>query len=233
MKISDVGMRRAADARIMGPVQGRKFTPAAREVTHARMRRSSPSLSYIGSIAGIVTRKVTAPEPSRWISRASNAVPGTMRVGRPPAAQDAVDDRVEHACVGHDSEIQDRENEHACDGCDIPDSVDDELPGLQAEAAKERCDRRDRDERDQGGHPLAEDYRQQRQDRDQAENRVHGFARLCTVGVCLGQGASADENGRYLSTSLASASAIVRAPSSGKRNPALTRASTAFFVAAT
>ena len=69
------------------PVHGRKFTPAANEATQARMRLSMPSRVYKGSIAGIVTRNVTAPEPSRWISSASRAVPGTMRLGRLPTTR--------------------------------------------------------------------------------------------------------------------------------------------------
>jgi hypothetical protein len=40
-----VGTCNAVEARLIGPVQGRKFTPAAIEATHARMRRSIPSRS--------------------------------------------------------------------------------------------------------------------------------------------------------------------------------------------
>jgi len=87
MKISLTGMCSAAEARIIGPVQGRKLTPAASEATQARTRLSMPSRVYSGSIAGIVTRKVTAPEPSRWIRSASSAVPGTMREGRLPTTR--------------------------------------------------------------------------------------------------------------------------------------------------
>ena len=36
---------KAAEARIVGPVHGRKFTPAAIQTTHARMRRSMPTFS--------------------------------------------------------------------------------------------------------------------------------------------------------------------------------------------
>ena len=64
-KRSAAGMCSAADARSIGPVQGRKLTPAAMEVTHARIRLSIFRRSKSGSIAGMVTRKVTAPDPSR------------------------------------------------------------------------------------------------------------------------------------------------------------------------
>ncbi len=52
--------------------------------TQARMRLSIFSLIYSGSIAGTVTRKVTAPEPSRWTIAASTAVPRVMRAGWVP-----------------------------------------------------------------------------------------------------------------------------------------------------
>ena len=92
---------RAADARSVGPVRGRKFTPAAIEATHARTRRSIPSRSYSGSIAGMVSRNVTAPDPSRCTSsaresRANNdarAGVGSDRVKNP------INDRVEQARV--------------------------------------------------------------------------------------------------------------------------------------
>jgi hypothetical protein len=84
VKICVTGIFKAADARSVGPVQGRKLTPAASEAAQARMRRSMPSWSYSGSMAGMVIRKQTAPEPSRWISNANSAVPITMRVGRTP-----------------------------------------------------------------------------------------------------------------------------------------------------
>lgn len=61
--------------------------PAAIDTAAASTRRSMPSRSYSGSTAGIVTRKHTAPEPSRWISSASSVVPVTIRVGRVPTAR--------------------------------------------------------------------------------------------------------------------------------------------------
>ena len=71
----------------------------------------------------MVTRNVTAPDPSRWTTSASSAVPTTIR-RRPAAdgAQDAVDDRVEQAGVGHDAEVEDREDEHARHRGDVPDA---------------------------------------------------------------------------------------------------------------
>ena len=59
------GMPSAAEARTVGPVHGRKFTPAASEAAQASTRRSIPRRSYSGSMAGTVTRNVTAPDPSR------------------------------------------------------------------------------------------------------------------------------------------------------------------------
>ena len=42
---SAAGMCSAAEARIIGPVHGKKFTPAASDATQARIRRSIPILS--------------------------------------------------------------------------------------------------------------------------------------------------------------------------------------------
>ena len=84
---SATGMWSAAEARSMGPVHGRKLTPAAMEVTHARMRLSIWRRSKSGSIAGMVTRNVTAPEPSRWTSKARSAAPMTTRGGRVPTTR--------------------------------------------------------------------------------------------------------------------------------------------------
>jgi len=43
--MSVTGICSEAEARIIGPVHGRKFTPHAIDVTHARMRRSMPRRS--------------------------------------------------------------------------------------------------------------------------------------------------------------------------------------------
>ena len=53
----------------------------------ASTRRSIRAASYRGSIAGTMTRNVTAPEPSRWTSAASSDVPGTIDVGRVPTTR--------------------------------------------------------------------------------------------------------------------------------------------------
>ena len=59
---------------------------------------------------------MTAPEPSRWISSASSAVPMTMRVGRMPTVRRMrAMIGIEHAGIGHDAEIEDGEDEHAGD----------------------------------------------------------------------------------------------------------------------
>ena len=148
---------------------------------------------------------------------------------RPAAggAEDAVDDRVEQAGVGHDAEVEDREDEHARHRGDLADPADDEGPGLRPEAAQERGGRRDRDQRDQRRHPTGEDGRQQRQDRQQAQGREHRVVRLRRLGGTPGR------PGYYRSTSLASAPATMRSRSSGRRNPARRRASAASRTAAT
>ena len=84
--MEDTGIFKEAADRIIGPVHGRKFTPAAMEAAHASTRLSMPSRWYSGSITGMVTRNVTAPEPSRWTSKARSAVPATMRGGLLPTA---------------------------------------------------------------------------------------------------------------------------------------------------
>ncbi|HWE35439.1 MAG TPA: hypothetical protein VG406_02625, partial [Isosphaeraceae bacterium] len=92
-------------------------------------------------------------------------------------AEDAVDDRVEQASVGHDAEIEDGEEEHPRDRGDVADSRDDESPGLyRAEPADERRDRRHGDQGNQRRYPPAEDDHQQRQYRQEPEGRVHGPA---------------------------------------------------------
>ena len=45
LKISGIGSFSEAEARIIGPVHGRKLTPAANEAAQARMRLSRPSRS--------------------------------------------------------------------------------------------------------------------------------------------------------------------------------------------
>ena len=68
----------------MGPPQGMMFiVPAPSAAVHASTRRSRPSRSYTGSRAGITIRNVDAPEPSRWESMVTTAVPATRRTGSP------------------------------------------------------------------------------------------------------------------------------------------------------
>ena len=83
-KISCVVSSRAAAARMVGPVHGRKLTPAASPVIPASLRRSIPSRSNTGSIVGMVMRKVTAPFPSRCARKASVAVPTMILTGFVP-----------------------------------------------------------------------------------------------------------------------------------------------------
>ena len=106
-------------------------------------------------MAGTVTRNVTAPDPSRWTTSARSAVPTTTRLGRAPtSAQDAADDRVEEAGVGHDPEVEDREDEHPRERGHVPDAAHDEPAGLQPEPAGERRDGRHHDERDAAATPA-------------------------------------------------------------------------------
>ena len=71
--------------------------------------------------------------------------------------QDPVDDRVEHARVGHDAEEQDREDEHADDRREALDAGDDELARVPAEPADQRRSDGNEDERHQRRHPFRHD----------------------------------------------------------------------------
>ena len=65
-----------------------------------------------------------------------------------------IDDRIEQAGVGHDAEVQDREDEHRRDRRGLLQAAQDELPGLQAEAGGERGDDGDDDQRDERRRPA-------------------------------------------------------------------------------
>lgn len=70
---------------IVGPPHGRIFiTPAPSATIVARVVFLIPKASYRGSIAGTVTRNVTAPEPSRCTIIASIAVPIAILIGSLP-----------------------------------------------------------------------------------------------------------------------------------------------------
>ncbi len=71
----------------------------------------------------MVIRKQTAPDPSRWMSSASNAVPTVMRLGRSPTRRGAPGRRAARGPgIGHDPEEQDREDEHARHRRDLRDA---------------------------------------------------------------------------------------------------------------
>jgi hypothetical protein len=113
------------------------LTPAAIDVTHARMRLSICRRSKSGSMAGMVTRKVTAPEPSRWTSKARSAGAHDHAPGpRADAAQDAVDDGIEQAGVGHHAEEENGEDEHRRHGSGLLQTAQDEPSDLSTHAGQ-------------------------------------------------------------------------------------------------
>ena len=87
LKISGIGSLSDAEARIIGPVHGRNFTPAASDAAHARIRRSMPRRSYKRQHRGNGDQERHGAGPSRWISSASSVVPITIRVGRVPTVR--------------------------------------------------------------------------------------------------------------------------------------------------
>ena len=98
----------------------------------------------------------------------------TIRVGRlPTTAENAVDDRVEHAGVGHHAEVEDGEDEHGRHRRRLLDAGDDEAAELGAEAAGQPGDDRHGDERDERRRQPAHDQREQRDDGQEAEQREH------------------------------------------------------------
>ena len=63
----------------------------------------------------------------------------TIRRGtRADCAQNAVDDRIEQAGVGHDPEVEDREDEHRRDRRGLLQAGQDERAGLQPEPREHR-----------------------------------------------------------------------------------------------
>ena len=61
----------------------------------------------------MVTRNVTAPDPSRCTSNASKSgADDDARGVRSDGAKNPIDDRIEQAGVGHDAEVHNREDEH-------------------------------------------------------------------------------------------------------------------------
>ena len=119
-------------------------------------------------------RNVTAPDPSRWTSSASRRrAHDDARRLRAHGLQDPVDDRIEHARVGHDAEEQDGEDEHADDRREALDAGDDELARVPAEPADQRRSDGNEDERHQRRHPFRHDDGQQKGDGDEAQKRQH------------------------------------------------------------
>ena len=87
--------------------------------------------------------------------------------------QNSVDDRIEHAGVGHDAEEQDREDEHPDNRREALNAGHDELARVPAEPADERRGDGNEDERHQRRHPFRHDDGQQKGDGDEAQNRQH------------------------------------------------------------
>jgi hypothetical protein len=105
---------------------------------------------------------------------------------RPAAhgAQDAVDDRVQHAGIGDDAEVEDGEDEHPRYRRHVLDAGQDELAGIEPEAARERGDDGNGDERDQRRHALGQDDDKQRDDGQQPEQCEHGLLRVMDRNPC-------------------------------------------------
>ncbi len=61
-------------------------------------------------------------------------------------AQDAADDRIEHAGIGDNSEKQNRKDEHARHRRDVGDTGNDEFRSGKSEAANQRGSNRDGDQ---------------------------------------------------------------------------------------
>jgi hypothetical protein len=99
-----------------------------------------------------------------------------MRVGRVPTAARMRDDGVEHAGVGDDAEVEDREHEHRRDGRRLAQAVHDEAADARGEAAGERRDDRHRDERHERRGAAADDEHQHEEDGDETEGSERGRA---------------------------------------------------------
>jgi hypothetical protein len=99
--------------------------------------------------------------------------------GRPRAdgAENAIDDRIQDARIGHHAEEQDREDEHRRDRRRLLDARDDERARLQPEAAHERGHDRHDDQRDERGRLAAQDERQHQQHGRETQERKHGAKR--------------------------------------------------------
>jgi hypothetical protein len=102
-------------------------------------------------------------------------------------AENAVDDRIEHAGVGHDAEVEDCEHEHAGDRGDAGDAGEDELAGREAETADQRRHDRRRDQRHERRQKVEHDHGQQHNDRKCAEQREHVSSSSVSFFVFGGQ----------------------------------------------
>ena len=84
-------------------------------------------------------------------------------------AEEPPDEGLEHAGIGHDTEKEDGEDEHADDAGDALDTGDHEFSCAQAEAGEESGDDGDGDERDDWRDPLAEDRGHQSENGEDAK----------------------------------------------------------------
>ena len=74
-----------AEARAVVPPQGTMFiTPALSTTRHSSISRFMPRRRYSGSRAGITSRKVAAPMPSRWVTAVTATVTTATASGLPP-----------------------------------------------------------------------------------------------------------------------------------------------------
>ena len=90
-------------------------------------------------------------------------------------AQDAINDGIQHAGIGHDPEKQDREHKHAHHRGDVLDPGNDEGAGLQAEPTEQRGDDRQGDQGHQRREAFAHDGSEQAQDGNDAQGCEHGL----------------------------------------------------------
>src|SRR5262245_35451155 len=88
-------------------------------------------------------------------------------------SQNAIDGRVEQAGIRDDAEIEDGKDEHAGHGRHVANALNDESARLQAKAANERGDNRNRDQGNQRRQPAARDGRQKEHDGREPEDSHH------------------------------------------------------------
>src|SRR5439155_369452 len=96
-------------------------------------------------------RRVAVSSSERWRGTSCSVVKDCSQPGRPcsNSAQDSVDYRIEQPGIGHNSEIKNGEDKHSRDRRNIADTAHNECSGFKSEAADERCDNGDRNQRNE------------------------------------------------------------------------------------